>query len=563
MTDCANERQSNSMERLSNGVAHRTNFGEVSVCRFASDDPDNLRTEVLETQVALFLLADSHELQLEKNGVCLQKFDTKKYEVSTLLNKFILFINGADSFSNESPSLILRFDKSEELIEFMAAFRLAKSLERTENGCDTQNSCKPKKRKNSSEFEARTEEASAAQYFQFYGYLFQQQNMMQDYVRTSTYQRAIHDNSVDFRDKIVMDVGAGSGILSFFAVQAGAKRVYAVEASSMAAHCQELVRTNNLSSKVIVVAGKIEEVSIPEPVDVIISEPMGYMLVNERMLESYVHSRKFLKPDGRMFPTTADLHFALFSDEALYLEQSQRCSFWCQENFHGVNLASLKNQAFEEVFRQPVVDSWNMGILISRTVMWSYDFEKDSAEKLHDITIPFELAVTRTCFLHGLASWFDVAFIGSARKVWLSTAPSEPLTHWYQVRCLLPTPIMVFSGQVVKGHLLMTANERQSYDLKMEIDANGCTYSNTFDLKTPHFRYTGQPTTAPPPGSHNECPSEQFIQHLQHMPIDAVGVMSVNNIPMPPADTISMDKLNSHACHLNGSPEENIELLEA
>lgn len=77
--------------------------------------------------------------------------------------------------------------------------------------------------------------------FQFYGYLSQQQNMMQDYVRTSTYQRAFLVNEVDFKDKVVLDVGAGSGILSFFAVQAGAKKVYAVEASSMAQHAKVIL----------------------------------------------------------------------------------------------------------------------------------------------------------------------------------------------------------------------------------------------------------------------------------------------------------------------------------
>ena len=51
-----------------------------------------------------------------------------------------------------------------------------------------------------------------------------------------------------------------TGILSFFAVQAGARLVYAIEASSMAAYCMELVKGNRLTNKVVVIAGKIEEV---------------------------------------------------------------------------------------------------------------------------------------------------------------------------------------------------------------------------------------------------------------------------------------------------------------
>lgn len=55
-----------------------------------------------------------------------------------------------------------------------------------------------KTRQQLSVFSQRTEESSASQYFQFYGYLSQQQNMMQDFVRTSTYQKAILGNTVDF-----------------------------------------------------------------------------------------------------------------------------------------------------------------------------------------------------------------------------------------------------------------------------------------------------------------------------------------------------------------------------
>lgn len=54
-----------------------------------------------------------------------------------------------------------------------------------------------------------------------------------------------------------------------------------------------------MSEKIIVVPGKVEDVEIPEPVDTIISEPMGYMLFNERMLETYLHAKKWLKPGGR------------------------------------------------------------------------------------------------------------------------------------------------------------------------------------------------------------------------------------------------------------------------
>jgi histone-arginine methyltransferase CARM1 len=70
-------------------------------------------------------------------------------------------------------------------------------------------------------FVRKTDDGSAALYFHYYGMLQHQQNMLQDYVRTGAYFLAITDNPTDFAGKTIMDVGAGSGILSLFAAQVG------------------------------------------------------------------------------------------------------------------------------------------------------------------------------------------------------------------------------------------------------------------------------------------------------------------------------------------------------
>ena len=57
--------------------------------------------------------------------------------------------------------------------------------------------------------------------------------MLQDTVRTNGYMRAILNNPDIFRDKVVLDVGCGTGILSMFAAKAGAKLVIAVDMSNI------------------------------------------------------------------------------------------------------------------------------------------------------------------------------------------------------------------------------------------------------------------------------------------------------------------------------------------
>ena len=66
--------------------------------------------------------------------------------------------------------------------------------------------------------------------------------LIQDRVRTETYREFILHNSEIFKDKIVLDLGCGTGILSMFAVQAGAAKVYAVDNSEVIYKAIDIIR---------------------------------------------------------------------------------------------------------------------------------------------------------------------------------------------------------------------------------------------------------------------------------------------------------------------------------
>ena len=79
-----------------------------------------------------------------------------------------------------------------------------------------------------------------------------------------------------FKDKVVLDVGTGTGVLSIWAAKAGAKKVYAIEADPLsAAKAREAVASAGFSDVVEVVEGISTHVTLPEKVDVLISETVG------------------------------------------------------------------------------------------------------------------------------------------------------------------------------------------------------------------------------------------------------------------------------------------------
>ena len=164
-------------------------------------------------------------------------------------------------------------------------------------------------------------------YVESYGNLAVHQLMLQDRARCAWYEAELERACRVVRDAVVLDVGCGCGLLALFAARAGARKVYAVESKSkMAALAQAVVEDNGLQSRVSVVHGRVEDVDLPERVDILVSEWMGFYLLHESMLDSVLVARdRFLKKTGIMIPQSCRLLAAPVCNSG---SRAERVEFW-------------------------------------------------------------------------------------------------------------------------------------------------------------------------------------------------------------------------------------------
>merc|ERR1712130_155764 len=97
--------------------------------------------------------------------------------------------------------------------------------------------------------------------------------------------------------------------------------------------------------------------------------------------------------------------------------------------------------------------------------------------------------------MHGIARWFDCSFIGTTATIYLNTSPLAASTHWQQCRLLLSKPIAGNAGQTVVGTLSMKINEYHSYDLKLDVELEGCGISTTMEYSLQNQLYRNVPST--------------------------------------------------------------------
>ncbi|KAI3714712.1 hypothetical protein L6452_21671 [Arctium lappa] len=312
------------------------------------------------------------------------------------------------------------------------------------------------------------DKTSADYYFDSYSHFGIHEEMLKDVVRTRTYQNVIYKNTFLFKDKIVLDVGAGTGILSLFCAKAGAKHVYAVECSQMADMAKEIVKANGYSNVITVLKGKIEEIDLPVPqVDIIISEWMGYFLLYENMLNTVLYARdKWLVSNGIVLPDNASLYLTAIED-AEYKED--KIEFW--NNVYGFDMSCIRKQSIME----PLVDTVDQNQIVTNCqLLKTMDISKMTSGDA-SFTAPFKLVAERDDYIHALVAYFDVSFSVCHKMTGFSTGPRSRNTHWKQTVLYLEDALTICEGESIVGSMTVSQNKKnpRDVDITLKYSLNG------------------------------------------------------------------------------------------
>ncbi|KAJ5993028.1 hypothetical protein N7451_008752 [Penicillium sp. IBT 35674x] len=305
-------------------------------------------------------------------------------------------------------------------------------------------------------------EHAEVRYFTSYDHHGIHEEMLKDDVRTRSYRDSIYQNRHIFKDKVVLDVGCGTGILSMFAARAGAKHVIGVDMSSIIEKAKEIVAVNGLSDKITLLQGKMEEVNLPFPkVDIIISEWMGYFLLYESMLDTVLYARDtYLVEGGKIFPDKATMYVAAIEDGEY---KDDKIGFW--DNVYGFDYSPMKQTALTE----PLVDTVEMKALVTDPCpIITFDLNTVTTADLA-FRVPYNLTAKRSDFIHAMISWFDIEFSACHKPIYFSTGPHAKYTHWKQTVFYLKDVLTIEEGEQVSGWIDNRPNDKNKRDLDIDL----------------------------------------------------------------------------------------------
>lgn len=266
--------------------------------------------------------------------------------------------------------------------------------------------------------------------------------MMADHVRGDAYEEALRRSVKP--GVTVLDIGTGTGIFALLACVFGAGRVYAIEYDDSIQVAKSLAASNGLAGRIEFIQGFSTDVTLPERVDVIVSDLRGVLPLHGRHLPSIEDARRrFLAPGGVLIPQRDMIWAAPVEAPELY---HQLVAPW-ERDPHGLDF---------ETARLLAANRWSKVRLRSQELLappqlWT-TLEYEQVES-PDVSGELTFVVARPGTAHGWCVWFDSTVI---EGVSFSSAPGAPELIYGNGFFPLLHPVQLAAGDHVS--LTLSAN---------------------------------------------------------------------------------------------------------
>jgi SAM-dependent methyltransferase len=238
-------------------------------------------------------------------------------------------------------------------------------------------------------------------------------DLLGDHERTDAYRRAIE--AVVRPGDVVVDLGCGSGILSFFACRAGARRVYAIDELPVIELARTLARANGIEERIVFINKSSYDAVIDEPVDVLVTETMGNNGFDERIAGAVAHARHaWLREGATIIPSSVEMIGAPVELPKLH----DVAQFW-RERPYGFDFAPLAGFAMNAFHAIDVAPEHLLagGQTLGRLVLGEGSAVRGGAE----------FVMERDAEMHGAGVWFHAQL---APGIDVTNEPPNPCRSW-------------------------------------------------------------------------------------------------------------------------------------
>ncbi|MGE0877298.1 MAG: 50S ribosomal protein L11 methyltransferase [Acidimicrobiia bacterium] len=263
--------------------------------------------------------------------------------------------------------------------------------------------------------------------------LSEHRTYLADTTRLECYDRAIR-REVRPGD-VVLDLGAGTGILGLMAARAGAARVYAVEAGPIIAGARDIARANGYGDSIRHVRGYSTELTLPEPVDVVVGDQIGGFGYDAGVFAAYADAaRRLAKPEARFVPGTLSLLVAIAE-----LPAQHAAAEWWSSRPAGFDMSTLRTHESN----MPRGVHVSAGHLLSAVIPV---VERPSSDD-SPIHVETTVIATRSGTVHGLVGMFSAKLADGAA---MSNIPGDAscIDRW-QLYFPFDNPVAIAAGDPV------------------------------------------------------------------------------------------------------------------